>query len=154
MHLTQLAITWTPRYQSDNVHLPISFALVPCSSQTPCSFTKSSQFTPSLFQYSPLPLPNPTPQLPTHLLSPHQNLTKLSPPILSPLFNSVAISTLNGLSTSGYASNWWMASNVDVSVYAGDHDVFKRSRQISPVLKSTFGWQIGVVKVILGGTRG
>ena len=43
--------------------------------------------------------------LPPHLFSPHQNLTKLSPPILSPLFNNVAISTLNGLSTSGYASN-------------------------------------------------
>ena len=42
---------------------------------------------------------------PPHLFSPHQNLTKLSPPILSPLFNNVAISTLNGLSTSGYASN-------------------------------------------------
>ena len=91
---------------------------------------------------------------PPHLLSPHQNLTKLSPPTLSPLFNSVAMSTLNGLSTSGYASNWWIASNVDVRVYAGDHDVFKRSRQISPVLKSTFGWQMGVVKVILGGVRG
>lgn len=41
-----------------------------------------------------------------------------------------------------------------MSVYAGDHDVFRRSRQISPVLKSTFGWQIGVVKVILGGASG
>lgn len=102
----------------------------------------------SPYQTQPLIYPRP------HLLSTHQNLTKLSAPILSPLFNSVAISTLNGLSTSGYASNWWMASNVDVSVYAGDHDVFKRSRQISPVLKSTFGWQMGVVKVILGGARG
>ena len=96
----------------------------------------------------------PSTYLPPHLLSAHQNLIKLSPPILSPLFNNVAISTLNGLSTSGYASNWCIASSVDVSVYAGDQDVFKRSRQISPDLKSTFGWQIGVLKVILGGARG
>lgn len=41
-----------------------------------------------------------------------------------------------------------------MSVYAGDHDVLSRSRQISPVLKSTFGWQMGVAKVILGGASG
>ena len=113
-----------------------------------------AQYAPSLLQYSLLSKSDLHVYPPPHLLSPHQNLTRLSPPILSPLFNSDAISTLKGLSTSGYASNWWIASNVDVSVYAGDHDVFKRSRQISPVLKSTFGWQIGVVKVILGGARG
>jgi len=39
-------------------------------------------------------------------------------------------------------------------VYAGLQDDFKRSRQISPVLKWMFGWQIGVEKVIVGGARG
>jgi len=43
---------------------------------------------------------------------------------------------------------------VVVIVYAGVHDVLSRSRQISPVLKSTFGWQMGVVKRIVGGVRG
>jgi hypothetical protein len=39
-------------------------------------------------------------------------------------------------------------------VYAGDQDVLSRSRQISPVLKSTFGWQMGVMKRIVGGESG
>jgi hypothetical protein len=39
-------------------------------------------------------------------------------------------------------------------VYAGVQDVLSRSRQISPVLKSTFGWQMGVVKRIEGGVLG
>ena len=39
-------------------------------------------------------------------------------------------------------------------VYAGDQDVFSRSRQISPVLKCTFGWQIGVWNLIVGAARG
>lgn len=42
---------------------------------------------------------------------------------------------------------------VDI-VYAGDHEVLRRSRQISPVLKSTLGWHIGVMKRIDGGERG
>jgi len=40
------------------------------------------------------------------------------------------------------------------SVYAGDQVVLSRSRQISPVLKSTFGWQMGVMKRMVGATRG
>lgn len=39
-------------------------------------------------------------------------------------------------------------------VYAGDQEVLSRSRQISPVLKSTLGWQMGVIKRMEGGTRG
>jgi hypothetical protein len=39
-------------------------------------------------------------------------------------------------------------------VYAGVQELFRRSRQISPVLKSTFGWQIGVTKRMDGGERG
>ena len=39
-------------------------------------------------------------------------------------------------------------------MYAGDQDVFSRSRQISPVLKSTLGWQMGVMKRIVGAARG
>jgi hypothetical protein len=39
-------------------------------------------------------------------------------------------------------------------VYAGVHDVLSRSRQISPVLKSMLGWQMGVTKRIEGGALG
>jgi hypothetical protein len=39
-------------------------------------------------------------------------------------------------------------------VYAGVHEDLRMSRQISPVLKSTFGWQIGVTKRTVGGERG
>ena len=39
-------------------------------------------------------------------------------------------------------------------VYAGVHAVLSRSRQISPVLKSTLGWQMGVTKRMVGGERG
>jgi hypothetical protein len=39
-------------------------------------------------------------------------------------------------------------------VYAGDHEVLRRSKQISPVLKCTFGWQMGVEKRIVGGESG
>jgi hypothetical protein len=43
---------------------------------------------------------------------------------------------------------------VALIVYTGVHDAFSVSRQISPVLKSTFGWQMGVTKRIEGGERG
>jgi len=39
-------------------------------------------------------------------------------------------------------------------VYAGVQLVFSRSKQISPVVKETFGWQQGVVKWIVGGWLG
>jgi hypothetical protein len=39
-------------------------------------------------------------------------------------------------------------------VYAGVQEVLSRSRQISPVLKSTLGWQMGVMKRMVGGVRG
>lgn len=39
-------------------------------------------------------------------------------------------------------------------VYAGVQFVLRRSRQISPVLKSTLGWQMGVIKRIEGGEFG
>jgi hypothetical protein len=38
--------------------------------------------------------------------------------------------------------------------YAGVHDVLSRSRQISPVVNETLGWQQGVLKVIVGGLLG
>lgn len=38
--------------------------------------------------------------------------------------------------------------------YAGVQDVLSRSRQISPVVKATLGWQQGVLKVICGGVLG
>lgn len=143
----QSATAFTPRVEYMTLTLR-DLPYVPNCSQTPRSIAQSNPSPLHSFTLPPSTYP------PPHLLSAHQNLIKLSPPILSPLFNNVAISTLNGLSTSGYASNWCIASSVDVSVYAGDQDVFKRSRQISPDLKSTFGWQIGVLKVILGGARG
>lgn len=39
-------------------------------------------------------------------------------------------------------------------VYAGVQLVLSRSRQISPVLKSTLGWQMGVMKRTEGGELG
>ena len=140
----QLTIALMPRIGSDDLHIPKPLRSMPGCPQNASLIRKTALPRSFSFARSP-PTFNQTACPPgsyyttPHFLSPHQNLTKLSPPILSPLFNSADISTLNGLSTSGCASNWWMASNVDESVYAGDHDVFKRSRQISPVLKSTFG---------------
>jgi hypothetical protein len=43
---------------------------------------------------------------------------------------------------------------VAVIVSAGVQAVFKVSRQISPVLKSTLGWQMGVTKRMEGGDSG
>ena len=51
-------------------------------------------------------------------------------------------------------SNWCTEVSVVVIVYAGDHDVFSRSRHISPVRKSTFGWHMGVMNLIVGGVLG
>jgi len=67
---------------------------------------------------------------------------------------SNAISTLSGESGSALVNNCCTAVRVDEIVYAGLQLVFRRSRQISPVWKWMFGWQIGVVKVIEGGERG
>jgi hypothetical protein len=39
-------------------------------------------------------------------------------------------------------------------VYAGVQLVLSKSRQISPVLKSTLGWQMGVMKRTEGGELG
>jgi len=39
-------------------------------------------------------------------------------------------------------------------VYAGVQVVLSRSRHISPVLKSTLGWQMGVMKRMVGAARG
>lgn len=47
-----------------------------------------------------------------------------------------------------------MAFIVDAMVYAGDQEVLSKSKQISPVLKCTFGWQMGVRKRTVGGARG
>jgi len=67
---------------------------------------------------------------------------------------SNATSTLSGESGSALVNNCCTAVSVDEIVYAGLQLVFRRSRQISPVWKWMFGWQIGVVKVIVGGERG
>lgn len=67
---------------------------------------------------------------------------------------SNATSTLSGESGSALVNNWCTAVRVDEIVYTGLQLVFKRSRQISPVRKWMFGWQIGVVKTMVGGERG
>ena len=64
-------------------------------------------------------------------------------------------SQLSGLSASGWESSAVTARHTDCSVHAGVHESgFRMSRHISPVLKSTFGWKIGVTKETLGGASG
>lgn len=65
------------------------------------------------------------------------------------------MSMFNGLSGSPPAlSSCWTASSVLTRPYAGVQAFFSRSKQISPVLKLTFGWQTGVRKRISGGSLG
>jgi len=65
------------------------------------------------------------------------------------------MSRFNGLSASPPAlKSCCTASSELTSPYAGVHEVFSRSRQISPVAKATFGWQQGVLKAICGGVLG
>jgi hypothetical protein len=82
------------------------------------------------------------------------HLIKLLAPISSPVLNNCATSTLSGLSGSALVSNWCILVIVLEMVYAGVQAVLSRSRQISPVLKSTLGWQMGVTKRMVGGERG
>ena len=83
------------------------------------------------------------------------NLTNPSAPTKSPSLTSFAMSRFNGLSASPPAlKSCCTASSELTSPYAGVHEVFSRSRQISPVAKATFGWQQGVLKAICGGVLG
>ena len=82
------------------------------------------------------------------------HLIKLRAPTSSPVLNSCATSTFSGLSGSALVSSWCILVMVLEMVYAGVHAVLSRSRQISPVLKSTLGWQMGVTKRMVGGERG
>jgi hypothetical protein len=113
--------------------------------------TKSSQ--------APSSIKHPPPNLIFHL-SPIAyilvyNLTNPSAPTKSPSLINFAISRFNGLSASPPAlRSCCTASSELTSPYAGVQEVFSRSRQISPVVKETFGWQQGVWKVILGGLLG
>lgn len=48
-----------------------------------------------------------------------------------------------------------MAVNVDERVYTGlQCSVVRRVRQISPVAKEMFGWEMRVLKMIFGGEKG
>lgn len=47
-----------------------------------------------------------------------------------------------------------MARQTVAIPHAGDQSDFSMSRHISPVLKSTFGWKIGVLKLTDGGDKG
>ena len=60
-------------------------------------------------------------------------------------------SQFKGESGSGLDMRARMARHTLCSVHAGDHWSFRTSRQISPVLKWTFGWKIFVAKRALGG---
>ena len=64
------------------------------------------------------------------------------------------MSTFSGLSGSALVNSWCTLVMVVAMVYAGVQLVLSRSRQISPVLKSTLGWQIGVMKRMVGGELG
>ena len=64
------------------------------------------------------------------------------------------MSTFSGLSGSALVNSWCTLVMVVAMVYAGVQLVLSRSRQISPVLKSTLGWQMGVRKRMVGGELG
>ena len=64
------------------------------------------------------------------------------------------MSTFSGLSGSALVNSWCTLVMVVAMVYAGVQLVLSRSRQISPVLKSTLGWQMGVMKRMVGGELG
>lgn len=83
------------------------------------------------------------------------SLTSASAPTRSPSLINFAMSKFSGLSASPPAlSSCCTASNELTMPYAGVHDVLSRSRQISPVVKLTLGWQQRVLKVIVGGLFG
>lgn len=63
-------------------------------------------------------------------------------------------SQLSGLSGSGWAIKAIIALQTDCRVHAGLHAFFSISRQISPVLKWTFGWKIFVKNRTWGGCKG
>ena len=64
------------------------------------------------------------------------------------------MSTFSGLSGSALVNSWCTLVMIVAMVYAGVQLVLSRSRQISPVLKSTLGWQMGVMKRMVGGELG
>lgn len=102
----------------------------------------------------PLSPPPLAPQLPPAYNLVH-NRTNPSAPTKSPSLTNLAKSKFNGLSASPpAASNCCTASSELTRPYAGVHEVFRRSRQISPVLKEMFGCAMGVLKVIEGGWLG
>lgn len=139
-------------------HMPtfpqVALAAVPYSLQPPCIMLNTQ-----LVHH--LPIPNHHPPSPPKLTQDPTayilvySLTSPSAPTKSPSRTSFAMSKFSGLSASPPAlSSCCTASSELTSPYAGVHDVFSRSRQISPVLKETFGWQQGVRKVMVGGLLG
>jgi hypothetical protein len=62
---------------------------------------------------------------------------------------------LSGESGCGSVSSWWIAVSVVESVYTGlQCSVVKSVRQISPVVKEMFGWEMRVAKWMVGGASG
>jgi len=113
-------------------------------------YSPSFPLEPLRFSLTQNPLPSPP-----HLFSLVQYLTSASAPIISSSLYKFAISIFNGLSGLGSVNSCCIADNVLESVYMGDQcSVVSSVRQISPVLKWTFGWQIGVTNSILGGEMG
>ena len=87
--------------------------------------------------------------------TPVKNLTNPSAPTKSPSLTNFATSKFNGLSASPpFAMSCWIASSVLTTPYVGVQLSFSRSRQISPVVKETFGWTQGVWKRMVGGAEG
>jgi hypothetical protein len=75
-------------------------------------------------------------------------------PNKSPLRKRFPASQLSGLSAFGASINATIARQTVPIPQAGDQSDFSTSRHISPVLKSTFGWKIGVTKMTVGGEIG
>lgn len=107
----------------------------------------------SRFQMTPIPTPHHDEDPIAYILV--YSLTNPSAPTKSPSRTSFAMSRFNGLSASPPALRSCCTASSELTMpYAGVHDVLSRSRQISPVVKATLGWQQGVLKVICGGVLG
>ena len=73
---------------------------------------------------------------------------------MSPLRIRFPASQFRGLSAFGAASNAIIALQMVPIPQAGDQSDFKTSKHISPVLESTLGWNVRVLKKASGATSG
>jgi len=81
-------------------------------------------------------------------------LASVKYPFQSPARIRFPTSQLSGDDGSGWPISAMIARHTDSKVQIGVHASFSTSRQISPVFQCTFGWQILVMKLAVGGRCG